>query len=58
MAERALLLLHNPVVLAILTYDKDNLLEMVIDGLLENTFKRDSTYIKLLDKSGVFTQRS
>ena len=55
MAERALLLLHNPVLLAILTYDKHGLLEMVVDGLLENIYRRDSAYIKLLDKSGVFT---
>ena len=35
-AERALLLLHNPVLLAVITYDKSPLLRIVIDALLQN----------------------
>ena len=41
-----------------MTYDKHGLLEMVVDGLLENIYRRDTAYIRLLDKSGVFTQQS
>ena len=57
-AERALLLLHNPVLLCLISYDKRSLLQIVVDALLQNTYRRDTVYLKLLEQNGTFTQKS
>ena len=53
-AERALLLMHNPVLLAVITYDKQGLLPIVVDALLENINRKEKNHILLLEHNGVF----
>ena len=40
-AERALLLLHNPVLLCVITYDKSALLRIVVEAILQNIYRQD-----------------
>ena len=47
-AERALLLLHNPVLLCLINYDKHSLLSILVDSLLQNIYRKDNSVLKLL----------
>ena len=57
-AERALLLLHNPVLLALIKYDKAGLLKIVVNGLLSNVHRKDKMHIDLIRHNGTFVQTS
>ena len=55
-AERALLLFHNPVLLALLKYDKAGLLPIVVNGMLSNIHRKEKVHLELLKQNGVFVQ--
>ena len=54
-AERALLLLHNPVLLCLVREYKLDLLGLLVEALMQNVHRNELAYIKLLAQTGVTT---
>lgn len=54
-AERALLLLHCPVLLCLINQFKAELVPILFDHLCSNVHRNENPYIKLLRKNGTVT---
>ena len=56
-AERAILLLHSPVLLCLVRQYKEELLMPLIDALQSNVHRNERHYINVLRNNGTFTQQ-
>ena len=54
-AERALLLLHSPLLLCLVRQYKTELLPLLVDALQSNVFRNENQYLKTLKKNGTVT---
>ena len=57
-AERALLLTHNPVMLCLVREYKQDLMQLLVDSLLSNVHRNELAYLKLLNSTGIMTQKT
>ena len=56
-AERAILLLHNPVLLCLIRYQQKELLPLLVDALQSNMQRNEHEYLQMLGRNGVYVQR-
>ena len=56
-AERALLLLHNPVLLCLVRQYQSETLPLLIDAIQSNLHRNENEFIKVLQKNGTYTQK-
>ena len=54
-AERALLLLHNPILLCLIKEYKNEALPILVDSMVSNVHRNEPDYLKLLGKNGTYT---
>ena len=57
-AERALLLLHNPVLLCLIKQYKNETIPVLVDALLANTHRNEAEYMNTKLKNGTYTQKN
>jgi len=56
-AERALLLLHNPVLLCLIKEYKNETLPVLVDAILANLHRNEDEFMKVLQRNGTYTQK-